>query len=71
MIVRTPSFRKAAMLAREGTSCGAYSWCTPWRGRKAIGIGLPVDGDGWWRIDMGPEGLPHGVSKSIVATCSK
>jgi hypothetical protein len=71
MTVRTPIFRKAAILAREGTSCGAYSWCKPWRARKAIGIGLPVEGDGWWRIEIGLDGLPHGVSTSKVATCSK
>ena len=73
---RTPSLRRAAMLAREGTSCGAYSWCKPWRERKATLSGggevreaevLDVDSGlvgarrGWERIVIGLEGGPHGV----------
>lgn len=36
-----------------------------------MGIGLPVDGDGWCRTDMGAEGVPQGVVGLIVATCVK
>ena len=43
----------------------------PWRDRKAIGIGLPVDGDGWWRTDIGAEGDPHGVVGLMLATWVK
>src|SRR5207248_2521102 len=32
---RTPSWRRAHRLAREFTRWGGYSWCWPWRGRKA------------------------------------
>ena len=39
MMVRTPRERRAAMLAREGTSCGAREWCVPWRARMAIAVG--------------------------------
>ena len=68
MIVRTPMLRSAAMLARLGTSWGASSWWRPCREINAIGKGLPVDGDGWWRIDIGEEGVPHGVVGVRVAT---
>jgi hypothetical protein len=27
-----------------------------------MGIGLPVDGEGWCRMEMGDDGSPHGVS---------
>ena len=40
MTVLTPKLLSAAMLARYGTSCGANSWCKPWRDKKAIGTGL-------------------------------
>lgn len=69
--VRTPMWRRAAMLAREGTSWGAISWWRPWREMKAMGMGLPVDGEGWWRIVIGEEGLPQGVWRLRVATCVK
>jgi hypothetical protein len=59
------------MLALAGTSCGAISWCSPWRERKATAIGLPVEGDGWWRIEIGDEGVPHGVVGLRVATWVK
>lgn len=59
------------MLAREGTSWGANSWCRPWRLMKAMGIGLPVEGEGWWRMDIGDEGEPHGVLGWRVATWVK
>lgn len=68
MIVRTPRLRKAAMLAREGTSWGASSWCVPWRERKAMGIGLPLEGEGWWRTLIGAEGAPQGVDGVTLAT---
>ncbi len=71
MIVRTPIVRSAAMFARFGTSCGASSWCRPWRERKAIGIGLPVVGDGCWSTAIGDEGVPHGVVGLRLATCVK
>lgn len=74
---RTPSLRSAAMLAREGTSCGAYSWERPWRERKAtLRGGEEEDGcaeevlvergfvgavRGWERMVMGLEGEPQGV----------
>jgi len=32
-----------------------------------MGIGLPVVGEGWWRIDIGEDGDPHGVSMLSVA----
>lgn len=56
------------MLAREGISWGAMAWWVPWRERKAMGIGLPVDGDGWWRTVMGEEVAPQGVSTLRFAT---
>lgn len=34
-------------------------------------MGLPVEGDGWWRIDIGEEGVPHGVVGLRDATCVK
>ena len=34
---------------------------------NAIGIGLPVEGDGCCRMETGDDGLPHGVSTSSVA----
>lgn len=34
---------------------------------NAIGMGLPVEGDGCCRMEMGDDGLPHGVSTSRVA----
>ena len=71
MIVRTPRERSAAMLAREGTSWGASSWWRPWRERKAIGIGLPVVGEGWCRTLMGEEGVPQGVDMFRFATWVK
>ena len=36
-----------------------------------MGIGLPVDGDGWWRTVIGAEGRPHGVVGLMLATCVK
>lgn len=56
------------MLAREGTSCGASSWWRPWRERKATGVGWPVVGEGWCRMEMGEEGAPQGVVGWRVAT---
>ena len=38
-MVRTPSERRAAMFARDGTSCGARWWWLPWRERNATGTG--------------------------------
>lgn len=68
MMERTPRERRAAMLAREGTSCGASSWCRPCRERKAMGMGAPLPvGEGWCRMVMGEEGEPQGVGTSRVA----
>jgi hypothetical protein len=36
-----------------------------------MGIGFPVEGEGWWRIDIGLDGEPQGVSTSKLATSSK
>jgi hypothetical protein len=33
-----------------------------------MGIGLPVEGEVWWRTEMGEEGLPQGVLGVSVAT---
>lgn len=33
-----------------------------------MGIGLPVEGEGWWRTEIGEEGVPHGVVGLRVAT---
>lgn len=33
-----------------------------------MGIGLPVEGEGWWRMLMGEEGMPQGVVEWMVAT---
>lgn len=70
MIERTPSDRSAAMFARAGISCGAYSWCRPWRETKAIGTGFASDEDDgvWCRIEIGEEGFPHGVEMFSSAT---
>ena len=67
MMVRTPRLRRAAMLARAGTSWGAISWCRPWRDRKATGMGLP-SAEEWCRTVMGEEGVPHGVVGLSEAT---
>lgn len=66
-MVRTPMLLSAAMLARFLTSWGASSWCRPWRERKAMGMGLPVEGEGWCRMEIGDDGSPHGVSTLSVA----
>lgn len=34
-------------------------------------MGLPVEGEGWWRMEIGEEGVPHGVVGFNVATCVK
>ena len=47
---RTPSFRKAATLARLLTSWGAISWWRPWRERKATVMGFAgrdVEDEDW------------------------
>lgn len=36
-----------------------------------MGVGRPVVGEGWWRIEMGDEGVPHGVLTLSVATFVK
>ena len=33
-----------------------------------MGIGFPVDGEGWCKILIGEEGKPHGVEGRIVVT---
>lgn len=38
---------------------------------KATAIGLPVEGEGWCRIEIGDEGVPHGVEGLRDATCVK
>lgn len=43
----------------------------PWRARKAIGIGLPVDGDGCSEMVIGLDGVPQGVGMSSDATGEK
>ena len=48
--------RRAAMLARLGTSCGANWWFTPCRARKAMLTPL------WERMLMGEAGEPQGVT---------
>ena len=78
-MTRTPSLRSAAMLAREGTSWGAYSWLRPWRERKAtfrgaedweeevgdwVESGLEGMVRGWERMEMGLEGGPQGVVRA-------
>ena len=65
MMLRTPMDRRAAMLARAGTSWGANWWWMPWRARKATGTPLCR------AMRMGDEGKPHGVSGLTVATGSK
>jgi len=52
------------MLARELTSCGANSWCRPWRDRKAMLSGVEEDGRAWLRIVMGEDGWPQGVLRA-------
>ena len=56
----TPNFLSAAILALDGTSCGANSWCRPCLERKATLRGVP-EGAGYERMVMGDEGVPHGV----------
>lgn len=56
----TPNFLSAAILALDGTSCGASSWCRPCLERKATLRGVP-EGLGCERMVMGDEGEPHGV----------
>lgn len=34
-------------------------------------MGLPVAGEGWCRIEIGEDGVPHGVVGLSVATCVK
>lgn len=65
MMLRTPMERRAAMLARAGTSCGANWWWMPWRARKATGTPLCR------AMRMGDDGKPHGVSGLTVAMGSK
>lgn len=36
-----------------------------------MGMGLPVEGEGWWRIEIGEDGVPHGVSTFRVAASVK
>jgi hypothetical protein len=36
-----------------------------------MGIGLPVWGEVWWRMEMGEDGAPHGVLMFKVAASSK
>lgn len=36
-----------------------------------MGTGLPVDDEGWCRMEMGDDGFPHGVSTSSVAASVK
>ena len=36
-----------------------------------MGIGLPVVGEGCWRIEIGEEGAPQGVVGVRFATCVK
>lgn len=36
-----------------------------------MGMGLPVEGEGWWRTLMGAEGLPQGVVGETLATWVK
>ena len=36
-----------------------------------MGMGLPVEGDGWWRTEIGADGEPQGVSTLTLATCVK
>lgn len=59
------------MLARDGISWGAISWCRPWRLMKATGIGAPLVGDGWCRMEIGDDGAPQGVVGFRVATWVK
>lgn len=33
-----------------------------------MGLGFPVDGEGWWRMVMGDEGAPQGVEMVREAT---
>lgn len=56
----TPSFLNAAMLALDGTSCGAISWCRPCLERNATFNGVP-EGRGCERMVMGEEVEPQGV----------
>jgi len=56
----TPNFLSAAILALDGTSCGAISWCRPCLERTATLRGVP-EGLGCERMVMGDEGVPHGV----------
>lgn len=59
------------MLARAGTSCGAYSWWVPWRARKAMGVAAPVVGEWCSKMVIGEAGLPQGVALDIEATLWK
>ena len=34
-------------------------------------MGLPVEGEGWWRTEMGEEGAPQGVEGEMIATWVK
>ena len=36
-----------------------------------MGMGFPVVGEGWWRMDIGADGEPQGVSIFKLATSSK
>lgn len=71
MMVRTPIERRAATLARAGTSCGASWWCRPCRLRKATATTLPLCAHWWCRMVIGEEGLPHGVEMDKEATWVK
>jgi hypothetical protein len=69
MMVRTPRERRAAMLARAGTSWGARWWCGPWRARKAIEVDVPGwVCEGWESTVTGEEGEPQGVERVRDAT---
>lgn len=59
------------MLARAGTSWGANSWCVPWRARKAMGVGVPVLGEGCSKTVMREAGRPQGVVGKREATAWK
>lgn len=34
-------------------------------------MGFPVEGEGWCRMEIGEDGVPHGVVGLRVATCVK
>jgi hypothetical protein len=66
---KLPMERRAAMLARAGTSCGAIWWCAPWRLRKATAT---VFSPCWWcRTVIGDDGVPQGVVMFSEATWVK